>query len=127
MHAKKTAHARAQVMRVAPYAVHPSYTFGGPEAKRHRLREEQAWLDPPSYYAPERPLLAVELHVPAVPDAFERLRSDYLAELHLKLMQHQLEQASAPAPCRSASNRLPDQVAACWGMACAPCGLLYAP
>ncbi len=80
---------------MAPYSVHPSYTFGGLEARRHRLREEQAWLDGPGYYAPDQALLAVELHVPAVPDAFERLRSDYLAEMHLKLMQHQLNQARA--------------------------------
>ena len=37
-------------------------------------------------------LLQVDLHVPAVPDNFERLRSDYMVELHLKVMQHQLDQ-----------------------------------
>ena len=38
------------------------------------------------------PSLQVDLHVPAVPDNFERLRSDYMVELHLKVMQHQLDQ-----------------------------------
>ena len=38
------------------------------------------------------PVLQVDLHVPAVPDNFERLRSDYMVELHLKVMQHQLDQ-----------------------------------
>ena len=38
--------------------------------------------------------LQVDLHVPAVPDNFERLRSDYMVELHLKVMQHQLDQVS---------------------------------
>ena len=33
--------------------------------------------------------------MPAVPDNFERLRSDYMVELHLKVMQHQLEQVRA--------------------------------
>ncbi len=37
-------------------------------------------------------VLQVDLHVPAVPDNFERLRSDYMVELHLKVMQHQLDQ-----------------------------------
>ena len=36
--------------------------------------------------------MQVDLHVPAVPDNFERLRSDYMVELHLKVMQHQLDQ-----------------------------------
>lgn len=40
-------------------------------------------------------LIQVDLHVPAVPDNFERLRSDYMVELHLKVMQHQLEQVRA--------------------------------
>lgn len=83
---------RVQVMRVAPYAVHPSYVFGGLEARRHRLREGHIWLDPPAYYQPAQRLLTVELHVPAVPDTFERLRSDYLVDMHLKLVQHQLDQ-----------------------------------
>ena len=82
----------AQVMRIAPYAVHPSYTFGGLEARRHRLREGQIWLDPPSYYRPARGLLTIDLHVPAVPDTFDRLRSDYMVDMHLKLVQHQLDQ-----------------------------------
>ena len=32
--------------------------------------------------------------MPAVPDNFERLRSDYMVELHLKVMQHQLDQVT---------------------------------
>lgn len=35
--------------------------------------------------------------MPAVPDNFERLRSDYMVELHLKVMQHQLDQVSQHA------------------------------
>ena len=98
--AEPQAGVRVQVMRVAPYAVHPSYVFGGLEARRHRLREGQIWLDPPEYYRPAQGLLTVELHVPAVPDAFERLRSDYLVDMHLKLVQHQLDQVRARTePC----------------------------
>ena len=82
----------AQVMRIAPYAVHPSFAFGGLEARRHRLREGQIWLDPPGYHAPAQGLLTIDLHVPAVPDTFDRLRADYMADMHLKLVQHQLDQ-----------------------------------
>lgn len=81
----------AQVMRVSPYAVHMSYVFGGVAAKRNRLREEQIWLDDPEYYDQKR-LLTLDIHVPAIPDNFERLKNDYMVELHLKLMQHQLDQ-----------------------------------
>ncbi|KAK9909514.1 hypothetical protein WJX75_003420 [Coccomyxa subellipsoidea] len=79
------------VMRVSPYAVHMSYVFGGVAAKRNRLREEQIWLDDPGYYDQKR-LLTLDIHVPAIPDNFERLKNDYMVELHLKLMQHQLDQ-----------------------------------
>ena len=40
----------------------------------------------------------VDIHVPAVPDNFERLRSDYMVELHLKVMQHQLDQVTPGSP-----------------------------
>lgn len=80
-----------QTMRTSPYGVHTDYIFGGLTAKRNRLREAQIWLDPPPYYGYPK-LLQVDLHVPAVPDNFERLRSDYMVELHLKVMQHQLDQ-----------------------------------
>jgi hypothetical protein len=51
----------------------------------------------------------VDLHVPAVPDNFERLRSDYMVELHLKVMQHQLEQVRSSC------------VSSCLGNATTPC------
>ena len=52
--------------------------------------------------------LQVDIHVPAVPDNFERLRSDYMVELHLKVMQHQLDQVALGIPPASqhASNML---------------------
>jgi hypothetical protein len=79
-------------MRVSPYAVHASYIFGGVAAKKNRFREDQIWLDDPSYYDVPK-LLTVEIDIPAVPDNFQRLRNDYLAEVHLKMMQLQLDQA----------------------------------
>ena len=42
--------------------------------------------------------MQVDIHVPAVPDNFERLRSDYMVELHLKVMQHQLDQVMLGIP-----------------------------
>ena len=93
---------RVQVMRVSPYAVHMSYVFGGVAAKRNRLREEQIWLDDRDYYDQKR-LLTLDIHVPAIPDNFERLKNDYMVELHLKLMQHQLDQVR----CMSSANTIP--------------------
>lgn len=78
-------------MRVSPYSVHASYIFGGVAAKRNRLREDQIWLDGPSYYDVPK-LLTIDIDVPAVPDNLQRLRNDYLAEVHLKMMQLQLDQ-----------------------------------
>ena len=50
---------------VEPYVIHFTWTRGGLDSKRWRIREARLWHDPPEYYSSPN-ILSVRLNVPKV-------------------------------------------------------------
>jgi len=51
-------------LKVPLYFVHATHQYSATVGKRHRLREEGVWMDPPEYYAPPEGLLYSPLRLP---------------------------------------------------------------
>eukprot|EP00854_Cymbomonas_tetramitiformis_P000671 gene671-1124_t len=53
-----------QQRQLEPFVVHTSFTFGGLQGRRHRLREATLWEDPPEYYNNPMGYLTFEMDLP---------------------------------------------------------------
>ncbi|KAK9844822.1 hypothetical protein WJX74_007256 [Apatococcus lobatus] len=80
-------------LKVEPYVIHTVFQFSGTPGKRHRLREEQLWSDPPEYYDPPGGLMSFDLKVEgllpnAAPKKYNGLLEDF--EGHFTLVRSAL-------------------------------------
>ncbi|KAL4457956.1 hypothetical protein ABPG75_012821 [Micractinium tetrahymenae] len=79
---------------VEPYNVHATWTYGGLEGKKARLRDLGLWMvDPPEHYE-KGSFVTVDLQLPEPPAAYNQWReNEDMVSLHLSALAAQLQQA----------------------------------
>lgn len=111
--------------KVAPYAVHNTFQYGGTPGKRHRMREANAWLgdeeigyfDHPGGFLSYTPHIPVDLdldqfrarsHPQARDDTFPPIETptDAIVEANNRLVKYQLGQMKAAAAVAASLGRI---------------------
>lgn len=99
-------------LHIEPYAVHATFQYSGTPGKKHRLREQGLFVDPPEYYSANDRYISFDLDVSekllieSVPgDVKGQMTS--LAEVagHFSLINHQLTQVRNALAVASILNR----------------------
>ncbi|KAK9860413.1 hypothetical protein WJX84_002857 [Apatococcus fuscideae] len=95
-------------LKVDPYVIHTVFQFSGTPGKRHRLREERLWNDPPEYYDPPGGLMSFDLKIQhlladAAPKKFDGQLEDF--DGHFALVNHELVQVRSALIIAAKLNR----------------------